>query len=272
MTSFKTNGAFEFICPGPSFYPDHDVTKGEFMQLLDHLQFKFGDGYEFAPDLSVEGGILWKKFPAKEDRSAVKTIRFPHIFKVPLIMDKRPDSWRGKHRKDIYLHHISETEARKKFTRGKPPLTELRSNFTPPWTAKEVEMFMEVFKEFGIKSEFYYGDKRDLQYAMKDYRRVEEKQAKRLAERRRMDGRERRAHDCGQSEDGIEKQQATSDRWVEYESDTDNVKVTITVPNPASKRESDPIEEYDSRSDFDSDSDSIQFFSDEEDKEQEQTE
>ena len=135
-------------CRGFEFKPTSEITKADFIRIVNRIGDVFGDGWVFEPEPISEGGIVIKNWPGRTTEM-YKSMRFHYSIEGqhwswPTIFLEDPcEEWRGSI--DVVWPALSPRVRKDWCT------TFLKAfNFAPAWTVAEITTIAGVLAEFGI--------------------------------------------------------------------------------------------------------------------------
>lgn len=133
---------------GPFFVSSCDITKKNFIKMLDDLAEKFNDHYEtdeyrFSPEEISEGGIVFDNFHDKEN---YKTMRL-YFVDTNLKSREKLYGWITENVKTDWADSDEILIPKNKY------LGTFLKTFrnAPPWNSDDLKIFMKCFHEYGIK-------------------------------------------------------------------------------------------------------------------------
>ncbi len=138
LSRFKTNR------PAFKIQFTKNITRSQFIVMCNKLTEKIGNGFKIRPDLISEGGFIFSKDGFSIDK-AYKAMRFYFGCDYPYI------------RTDVMIDWINDNTILIPISNNPQAYVGIISNYiAPKWTTEEIEIFKQVFIEYGAIINIWY--------------------------------------------------------------------------------------------------------------------
>lgn len=139
------------LCSGFTLESFEPLTTRKIVKICEELKKKFGEGYEFEPDISLEGGIEFKSWPGKISKQ-YKSFRFhiSHFYNIgkwPFIENNTFLKWIIEKEKNEIIFECSEISKKLVISSYLKAI-----NGAPIWTIDELKIFSQCFKLIGFET------------------------------------------------------------------------------------------------------------------------